>query len=282
MENAIKERSPIKTSFRRIFKYAVGRFHAYGLWESLLFLSTIAFLIFWTITLALGKGVCGEGFFKKYLINASASIGISAAVCFIVIHLLGRGRIAKTIANILLSAILVGSAIVTLGSVIDTVELIGSPKEYFSDNYSENQLANSMIENRKFFGNRNELPGFYEEFIEETIERDREMMLLMVLSYEYGFWVILVLMIIAFVWLISAAGIYLRIRSRWFEWVFLINFLAALYWIGVPLLISIGILPAESYLYQFFYEQKIFDMTVMFTLPLFTLITVSKRNSDDL
>lgn len=266
--------------FFRILDSIVRHCHMYSLWDGLFLFSSVAFLLFWGMVHALSDRPYG---FLHYCLSMGIALGIGGLVYLAVACLPRRGRVAKILANTVLIAVFSFTALIPLGLMTDTVTFIAEPPDYFSTEYADEVLLSQMIENTRFLGRGAPVPDevnvyFTTASFDDSIWEDH---LLIASAYTYGSWMVLVLFVIVAVWCLSSVRIYLKIYSRWFEWVFVICFFAVTYQMIPPLLFATGLLPEKSYVYEAFYSSYRVDSMVFFlTGPIAAMLAIIKRNND--
>lgn len=274
-----------------------------NIWGILFVSSFGAVLLFWALMQWLGDRLgMWPHFSGEYLGGVVVSVLIGAVVYMALVLLPRQGWVGKALANGLLVLIFLITALLSTMDILSALETMNDT-EYFSESYSSDVVIEKMIDNRRFWGqgesifqypqeladaydpqNSDQLPFAVQqahrerEKAEDALWNVREGKLLIVLSYAYGGWMILVLFVIAAVWCVSAVRIYLEIYTRWFEWVYLICFAGAAYQIVLPVLLALGIVPESGM--GFFYSGDSSVMVVLLTIPMATMLAIRKRNND--
>ena len=262
--------------------------HLYTLWDALFLLSSVAFILFWILVHAQVDKISFTQNFLPFLRTLVIALSIGGLVYLAITYLPGYGRVPKIIADLLLITVFLGALLEPLNLMIDTVLSISESSEYFSMGTSGTStdmlLVNSLIANRNFFGAGNPVAP-YDDAMHLLNDLDAIFWFdhpLTILVYAYGSWIVLILFLIVAVWCICSIRIYMRIFSRWFEWVFIFCFLTVAYQMFPALLVAIEILPPSIYTGEAFYYSSIDIMLSFFTLPLAAMLAIIKRNNDSL
>lgn len=290
----------------RVWMRSLGQYlRLHGIWGSLFVSSFLAMLLFWALMQWLADRLgMFPYFFAAYLWSLLGSLGIGAVVYIALVWLPRRGWMGKILANGLLVLIFLTTALLSTVNILSALENMNDT-EYFSESYSSEVVIDKMIVNRRFWGqgesifqypqaladaydaeNSDMLPFEVQqahrerEKAEDAMWNVREGKLLIVLSYAYGGWMILVLFVIAAVWCVSGVRIYLDIYSRWFEWVYLICFTAAAYQTVLPVLMALGIMPESGVNFSPFYSGDAAVMSLLLTIPIAAMLAIRKQNND--
>ena len=260
-------------------------FQTYSLWDILFFLSSIAFLLFWVMVHALAALAGYPYLFNAFCGKLVLAAGIGALVYWAIVYLPRRGKALATVSGGILIAIFAVTLLIPLNLIIDSVFRMAEPAKYFTMEYADELLLRQLIENSRFLGHGTPVPDVVTAYatsasVDFFFWEDH---LLIMSAYTYGFWMVPVLFVIVGVWCVSAIPIYLRIYSRWYEWVFFICCIAVLYQMIPPLLFATGVLAEKTYLYEAFYAYYSID-SILFALinPLAAMLAVIKRNHDAL
>lgn len=260
------------------------RISMYGLWETLFLLSSVAFLLFWVMVHALAGFAGFSHYFGAFSLKLVIASGISTLSYLGITRLPRRGRLANMIAASILIIVFIITLMIPLWLMTNMASSIASPAEYFSTKYADEVLIRQIIGATRFLGHGSPVAEEVKVLATSaSIDADLwEDHLLIMTTYTYGFWMVPILFAIVAVWCVSAGRIYLKIYSRWHEWVFVVCFIAVAYQMIPPLLFVTGLLE-ETYQYEAFYHYYVVDSIFYFvTNPLAAMLAVIKRNHDTL
>ena len=270
--------------FRNVRNCMVRYYHQYSLWEVLFFLSSVMFILFWILVHVLTKSFEGQAryFYDTFyhLRNLLMALGIGALLYLATVYLPRLGQVPKVIANGVVVMMFLCTLLVFVIMMTLMVESALATTAYFSAVDSETMLVGRIIDSYRFAGNGEVLPHDLTKLDAWDFNRLMEDHLLCLLAYRYGSWLVVLLSIIAGVWTVSAIFVYLKLYSRWFEWVFLTSFCSAAYQIITPILYTTGLLSGSYSIMDPFYACDVTTICVFLTIPLSAMLVVTKRNHD--
>jgi len=203
--------------FRTIRKYVAQYFRKYSIWEILFMISSLGFVAFGILCMWLNhlRGLVSG--FTDDLLTLLILLGVGCLIYCTVAHLSKRNWFFKSLSMIILIGYFLFSSMFLLSISILGDELL---EDYYAGDIVSMRETESdyleLITNSRLFGHG----------MENAYPRDYEA--LPALSYEYGLWILILYGILLVIWSISAICAYLRLCSRWHEWVFLICFIMCL------------------------------------------------------
>lgn len=282
MKKIKKIQLPANTLLTGIMDSIVRHSHIYSLWDGTFFFSSAALLIFWILVHMLVEQATYVVVFADFLRSLIIALGVGLCLYLAMVHLPRYGRILKLLANMIFVNVFLCTSLGPLVFMISTVSSIAEPTEYFSTTYYEDEMIRQMIAGSRFWGSGGAVSG-YPDAAAVVAECDWRLItdyLLVISEYMYGSWVVLMLAVILAVWCVSAIRIYLKVFSRWFEWVFIICFLAVACQMIPQVLLAAGILPSNSFLFDPSYLADPELLTVFLLVPMATMLAIIKRNND--
>lgn len=287
----------LRDAANRIVKFC----YPHDIGDILFFVSSVVFLLLCTLALALGEKFGDVTYFTAYLVSLAIALGIGFLLYCVVTHLPRYGRAWKAVTNVILAIILLNTLRIPLMQTIHMIDYLFGSKSYGSSQSSEEVWISAMISNRRFWGPAKDNFEYSEELNEEAygnlpyevqiahMKRSdspyaqlcfQDVRLLTMLAYVYGSWIILIFAVVSVIWCITAIRIYLKLYSRWFEWVYLICFLAAANQVLTPVLFALELIPTQSFLYDSFYSYGVKYIAYDFIVPLATMLAITKWNND--
>ena len=270
--------------FWNLRKRMVRHYRQYGLWEVLFFLSSAMVILFWILAHVLTKSFEGQFHYlydtSYHLRNLLLALGVGALLYLAAVYLPRLGRIPKAIANGVMVMMFLCTLLIFVGMMILMVESALATTAYFSAVDSETILVGRIIDSYRLVGNGTGFPQYLTELDVWDFSRLMEDHLLCLLAYRYGSWLVVLLSIIAGIWTISAIQVYLKLYSRWFEWIFLTSFCSAAYQIIMPALYTTGLLSGSYSIMDPFYACDVVTVCVFLTIPLSAMLVITKRNHD--
>lgn len=284
----MKRRPEVCPGFFSGFSKAVNRtvryIRQYSLWDVLFFLSSVTFVLFWVVAQVLAQSLAAQFQYAYdiwyYLRNLMTALGISGLLYLAAGYLPRLGRIPKIMANGVVIGMFLCTLLICIAVMILSIEPVSAPAAYFSYVDSATILQGRIIDSYRLTGCSEVFPQYLADLDMWNLSRLMEDQLLCLLAYRYGSWLVVLLSVIAVVWTVSAIRIYLKLYSRWFEWVFLTSFFPAAYQIITPVLYAAGLLDSTYSIMDPFYACDVVTICVFLMIPLAAMLVITKRNHD--
>lgn len=256
----------------------------YSLWELVFSLSCAGFVVFGMLAQALCCLIphipCTDylPFWRAYLPGLLVSLGIGGLIYYFIAHLSRRKRIFKILARVFLAVLLVIESILLLFCMVagtDVIDYDDYPADEIVDGWHVNELHHKdLISDSALIGSGPDtaVPSYHEEL------SDRQAFpIFPLLSYVYGYWILILFSLLSMIWLWSGVRVYLKIYRRWHEWLFLMAFLIYALYLIRAMLGFLGLVPCVELCP--FTGQWMF--MCLLPIPLLsTLCAVLKLNND--
>lgn len=223
----------------------------YSLWEMVFSLSCAGFVVFGIFAQALCCLIphipCTDylSFWSAYLPGLLFSLGIGSLLYYLIAHLSRRKRIFKILATVILAALLLIESLFLLAFMAFGTDLWNFDDEYptdvIMDGWHVDELHHKdLISDSALIGSGPDtaVPSYHEELSDR-----QDYPIFPLLSYVYGYWILILFSLLAIVWLWSGVRVYLKIYKRWHEWLFLMAFLIYAIYLIYTMLGFLGFVP---------------------------------------
>ena len=304
MRNRKQFHGPPHRSLRTAGKHIIQHYHMFGLWDILFVLFSIVFLVFWLLAQVLGDILDDSCYFLTFFGYLVFALGFGCLVYFMAIIYFPRYRNVKEcngepVGLCVCMLVVIVATTGPLSLLMKSTEVFTEPRKYFATESSDVLLIHKMISNSRFWGQGESVylysDGLAITCIDETFKSQslacdeqnetqntlsifRDEKLLVVLSYAYGSWIVIVFAIISVIWCICAFRIYLKIYSRWYEWIFFGSAISCAYHMFLPVLIAFGVMSPENLPMVFALTHG--ETMIMFMIPLASMLAIIKLNNE--
>lgn len=249
----MRKRTSIKPGyyFCRLWGNIQEYYHTYGIWELLFIISSVSFVFYGILAQAMIS--CTKNIlytqkmpFLYYLLGLLIPIGVGSLIYFAVTHPSRRNRFIKSLTSFFLIASFLIEALCLLVCVYFYDDLLGDDEIglTYTDWSYEDTHHKSLIQDSSLIGKGRNADAVEYHF--EVSDRE-EHPLYPVVAHVYGFWILILFSIIAVVWICSAIRVYMRIYSRWHEWLFLLPLLMMAHLLITTILGFVGIIPCVEF-----------------------------------
>lgn len=223
----------------------------YSLWELVFCLSSAGFVVFGMLAQALCCLIphlpCTDylPFWSEYLPGLLFSLGIGSLFYYLIAHLSRRKRIFQILATVFLVALLLIESFCLLAFMAYGTELWN-----FDDEYPADEIVNGwhvdelhhkgLISDSALFGSGPDtsVPSYHSD-----LSGRQSYPIFPLLSYVYGYWILILFSLLGIVWLLSGVRVYLKLYRRWHEWLFLLAFLLYAIYLIYAMLGFLGLVP---------------------------------------